>query len=304
MKRLIIGLGLGALLAASATALATVTISSIVAPDGTINGCYRANVGDDDDDGKGQLRVVEAGVKCKKNEQAIQWSQKGPKGDTGPQGLQGVAGAKGDKGDPGQPGANGAVGAQGPQGDKGETGARGAQGETGLQGAKGVPGVAGEPGPKGDPGAPGTAGAKGDTGLQGNTGAPGPQGPPGPQGSKGDPGLPGVQGSPGPAGAAGGVSGWEIVSTSFDTVLEGGLTIGNRAYCPDGKRPIGGGGSAGPAAGYYSERISLFGSDPVAPVAGALSPFRNGGWAAFWRNNSATNELATFRVYVVCAQVS
>jgi len=81
------------------TAWAAETISSIVAPDGTINGCYAEK--------DGALRVVEQGVACGKHELAVQWDQTGAKGDTGatgpagPAGPQGATGAPGPQGEPG-----------------------------------------------------------------------------------------------------------------------------------------------------------------------------------------------------------
>lgn len=183
------------------------------------------------------------------------------------------------------------------KGLQGNQGAAGPQGERGVQGPQGSVGLQGE---KGDPG------AKGDSGLQGETGAPGPQGPPGPQGLKGDQGLPGAQGAPGPAGVAGGVSGWEIVTDAWEATVSGGGVMSNRALCPDGKRPVGGGAGAGsgPAAGSYSLSFDLMASDPIAPVPSPASSARNGGWSAVWRNNSTTSVSTTFRVYVVCVNVT
>lgn len=188
MKRLMIGLTTGAVLAASATAWATGTISSIVAPDGTINGCYRAE-GADDGGQKGQLRVIATGASCTKNELAISWSQKGPKGDQGLKGDTGATGAQGLKGD---------QGAQGPAGIQGELGVQGLPGEKGADGAPGATGAQGAPGPKGDPGEPGATGAKGD---QGPAGLQGSAGPAGPKGDRGEQGLQGVAGPPGPTNA-------------------------------------------------------------------------------------------------------
>lgn len=128
------------------TAWATGAVSTIVNPDGTINGCYRVN---DEEGQKGQLRVVAGGEPCKKNELAIRWNQIGVKGDSGPQGLAGPAGpqgAKGDTGDtgpkgdagaPGPVGANGAAGMQGPAGPKGDIGPTGSQGPAGSDGISG-----------------------------------------------------------------------------------------------------------------------------------------------------------------------
>lgn len=150
MKRL--GVAIAVLLAASAGATwATVTVSSIVAPDGTINGCYRAKDGAPAAD-KGQLRVVAAGEQCKQNELAIQWSQQGPKGDKGDPGATGAAGATGAtgaKGDPGPKGDDGAQGPAGPAGPAGSQGPAGPAGPAGNQGPAGPAGPAGAQGPVG-----------------------------------------------------------------------------------------------------------------------------------------------------------
>ena len=96
-RTILVGLVVAAALVGG-VAWATGTISSVVAADGTINGCYRATNGDDDKAGQGQLRVIAADQTCKKNELAIQWNQQGPKGDRGLQGIQGPAGPQGAKG--------------------------------------------------------------------------------------------------------------------------------------------------------------------------------------------------------------
>ena len=156
-RTILVGLVVAAALVGG-VAWATGTISSVVAADGTINGCYRAANGDDEKAGQGQLRVVPAAERCKKNELAIQWSQQGPKGERGLQGIQGAVG---------------------PQGAKGDTGA---QGVAGLAGSNGAPGARGETGAKGDPCLatdPACRGPKGDDGTDGTNGAAGPQGPPG-----------------------------------------------------------------------------------------------------------------------------
>jgi hypothetical protein len=81
-------------------------------------------------------------------------------------------------------------------------------------------------------------GAKGDAGPQG------PKGDPGPQGPKGDPGIQGLQGPKGdtgpqgPPGEPGAARGYEIVQASSQNAFA-------VAQCPDGKKVLGGGGSAG-----------------------------------------------------------
>jgi Putative metal-binding motif len=92
-----------ALAAMTGTAWATGTIASIAGPDGTINGCYKAET--DKAGQKGELRLVAAGEQCKSNELAIQWNQQGPKGDRGEQGVQGIRGPEGPEGPEGPAGA-------------------------------------------------------------------------------------------------------------------------------------------------------------------------------------------------------
>jgi Collagen triple helix repeat (20 copies) len=84
-------------------------------------------------------------------------------------------------------------------------------------------------------------GAKGDVGPQGPKGDPGPQGAQGPQGEpgiQGDQGPKGDTGPQGPPGEPGTVRGYQIVRVTAQ---------GNKAaaQCPDGKKVLGGGGSAG-----------------------------------------------------------
>lgn len=112
-------------IATSMATLATVGTAAAVAipgPDGVIHGCYAKS--DTTQSaipyGRGDLRVVDAGVACKSSEIAVSWNQKGPKGDTGPQGPQGLAGPQGEPGPQGLPGPQGA---QGPKGDPGTPGA-------------------------------------------------------------------------------------------------------------------------------------------------------------------------------------
>jgi hypothetical protein len=141
-------------------------------------------------------------------------------------------------------------------------------------GPQGLPGPAGSPGEKGDkgdpgaagvPGAPGAPGAKGETGATGATGATGPQGIPGP---------------PGPAGP-GGISGYEIVSDSFDV---GGFQTGiGSVSCPAGKKVLGGGAHAA--------------SSHVVRSA----PLGSGAWQAVFANPFIGAE--TVFVTAICANV-
>lgn len=70
-------------------ALASLATAVIPSSDGTISACYHKK--------KGLLRVVDAGVPCKKNELPLAWSQQGP------QGAQGLPGADGPAGSPDTP---------------------------------------------------------------------------------------------------------------------------------------------------------------------------------------------------------
>jgi hypothetical protein len=111
---------------------------------GKISGCYAKKTG--------ALRVVSDGKKCKKNEKALFWNQKGPKGDVGPQGPKGSSG--------GSTGSSGGPGQKGPQGPKGD---KGPKGDPGPKGLKGDTGPKGDKGPKGDMGPAGPKGASGFT---------------------------------------------------------------------------------------------------------------------------------------------
>jgi hypothetical protein len=117
------------------------------------------------------------------------------------------------------------------------------------QGQAGAPGATGPQGPKGDAGLTGPAGPKGDTGQQGADGVQGPPGAKGDPGADGAQGQPGAQGATGPQGATGatgpaganGVSGYQIVSSSVTTLPNGGSTASAAAFCPTGKKVVGGG---------------------------------------------------------------
>jgi hypothetical protein len=84
MRKLIIGLVAGAILATTGIALASIPDSN-----GVIHGCR--------DNKSGDLRVIDtdAGQTCKSSETALTWNQtgpQGPQGDQGPAGPQGPAG--------------------------------------------------------------------------------------------------------------------------------------------------------------------------------------------------------------------
>ncbi|MBE2317004.1 collagen-like protein [Solirubrobacter sp. CPCC 204708] len=148
--------------------------------------------------------------------------------DPGKSGLQGKCSGLETKLTWNQKGQPGPAGPQGEPGPRGETGAAGPQGATGPAG------------PQGEPGPQGAAGATGATGPQGATGPTGPRG---------------ETGAPGPQGPAG-VSGHQIVSAETDVVAGGGVT--GVLYCPEGKKPTGGGWLVEPA----NADVSIFSSGP------------------------------------------
>ncbi|MET7276698.1 collagen-like protein [Kribbella sp. NPDC005582] len=82
----------------------SIAYAAIPDPAGVIHGCY--NKGGLLQD-KGNLRVVEAGEKCRATELAMTWNHTGPQGPAGPVGATGEPGATGA---PGQQGATGPAG--------------------------------------------------------------------------------------------------------------------------------------------------------------------------------------------------
>jgi hypothetical protein len=86
-------------------------VSSIPGPDGVIHGCYKKK--------GGILRLVAAGRRCSRAENAIAFNQRGRAGRSGSTGARGLAGARG------ATGPRGVQGVQGVPGAKGETGAPG-----------------------------------------------------------------------------------------------------------------------------------------------------------------------------------
>jgi hypothetical protein len=121
-----------------------------------------------------------------------------------------------------QAGVQGPQGIQGPKGDKGDDGTDGTDGTDGAPGAACLPTNPACVGPKGDKGDPGTNGTNGTNGAPGATGATGPQGPQGP---------------------AGGVSGYQIVTSTFSVNFL--QTNDGTASCPAGKVVVGGGVQTG-----------------------------------------------------------
>jgi Collagen triple helix repeat (20 copies) len=145
-------------------------------------------------------------------------------------------------------------------------------------------GPVGPRGPKGDPGPKGDKGAKGDTGPKGDKGAKGDQGLKGDTGPRGLPGLRGLPGVPG----APGVSGYQIVVTAAQTICHG-CTGGERAYCPSGKRVLGGGFEAGIGTYVHS-----------APTLDY--PETNSQWLVWYHNGESFD--IQIKVYAICATVT
>jgi hypothetical protein len=143
----------------------------------------------------------------------------GPAGPAGPAGAAGPAGKDGAPGATGAKGADGKDGAVGPTGPKGADGTNGAAGPTGPKGADGTNGAVGPTGPRGADGKDGTVGPTGPKGADGKDGAAGPTGP------KGAPGI----------------SGYEIVVATNFASQTARAYADVQAYCPSGKRLLGGG---------------------------------------------------------------
>jgi lamin tail-like protein/collagen triple helix repeat protein len=80
-----------------------------------VHACRNAN--------NGRLRAVPTGVKCRRNERALEWNVRGEPGPPGPAGQPGPAGPAGARGPAGPAGPQGPSGAQGAPGPKGEPGA-------------------------------------------------------------------------------------------------------------------------------------------------------------------------------------
>jgi len=131
--------------------------------------------------------------------------------------------------------------------------------------------------------------------VQGPAGSQGPAGPQGPRGPQGVPGATGPKGDQGPAGPAGpqgvaGISGHEF-AVSEGVSLSGGKWSNWTAWCPQGKRVLGG-GAATDGAAYYARILQ---SGPI--VVDGLH-----GWNVSVRNEG-TAALAEY-AWAVCASVS
>jgi hypothetical protein len=129
---------------------------------------------------------------------------------------------------------------------------------------------------------PGPAGPQGPQGVQGPTGPTGLQGPIGPTGPQGPQGLPGP---------SGGISGWEKRESSRFVFLLGGWSDSVTAFCPFGKRVVGGGAD-----------LSQLVGTPLQMIASA--PNVSGtGWVATYYNPISASQSATIYAIALCAVV-
>jgi hypothetical protein len=134
-------------------------------------------------------------------------------------------------------------------------------------------------GPAGPPGATGPSGLTGPNGSQGPPGPPGPEGARGPTGATGQAGIPGPTGATGPAGPAGipgpaGVSGWTFVTQGVNLPGDPNHTVNDvEADCPDGKKALGG----GVTAGFDATQLHVFFSGPAGQATGWIAELQNDG---------------------------
>lgn len=194
----------------------------------------------------GTIKMIATGGSCKDGEQRITWNQQGPAGLTwrgtwdaaasytiddaiAHDGSSYIARASTTANAgiiPGSPEATGVWDLLAARGDTGSKGDKGDQGPQGIQGPRGEKGETGDPG------------EQGPQGIQGRQGFVGPTGPQGPKGDKGDPGP------QGPAGT-GGLSGYTAIHGHFtdagDVDVPGWGSAKAFAFCPAGKRAVGGG---------------------------------------------------------------
>jgi len=115
-------------------------------------------------------------------------------------------------------------------------------------------------------------------------------------------GLTGESGATGPTGATGatgpsGVSGYEIVShTTTDTTSSGGVNGFFSVSCPQGKKAVGGGGSAVDGVGAIGVNDGVRASVPSNGGAG---------WViAVWVDNPSNVTGFTVTVYAICENAS
>jgi hypothetical protein len=141
-------------------------------------------------------------------------------------------------------------------------------------------------GPQGPAGPAGPQGPAGPAGPQGPAGPAGPQGPAGPAGPQGPAGPTGLQGAPG-------VSGYQIVvaTTANVNLAPNGFHI-SEAFCPAGKKILGGGVIVrGPIlTGIWTVQDS--------------GPTSDSSWGVGIGNTqTTTNHADSVEVYAICANV-
>ena len=153
--------------------------------------------------------------------------------------------------------------------------------QTGPQGAAGPAGATGTQGPAGDTGPAGPQGPKGDTGATG------------PQGPAGDVGPAGPQGPQGP----GGVSGYQVVTKAVTFTDAPGATLQEYAdaYCPTGKKLIGGGAFTTADEGYLTSNGPFIQDGTVYDI-----------WEARYlvRSDAGTGATITLTAVAYCANPS
>jgi Collagen triple helix repeat (20 copies) len=153
-----------------------------------------------------------------------------------------------------------------------------------LEGPRGEKGPKGDPGPRGPQGPAGQTGPQGPQGPQGSGGVPGPAGP---TGERGPQGIQGIQGLKGDKGATGppGVSGYVVPDPG-----SGNFGTDQSPDCPNGKVPIGGGGTI---SGADSDGVALTSSVPTGT-----------GWQVTAKRMSGMGNAWIVTATVVCATAS
>ena len=171
--------------------------------------------------------------------------------------------------------------------------------------AIGAIGPQGEEGPQGVPGAQGPKGDKGDLGA---AGGPGLQGPPGP---------PGADGADGADGGGGGIIGYTVVEleVSDDSVAKNfssgaenaAATLDVFVPCPEGTKPLGGGGRPSENAGL----VTLLNTNKQLRLSASYADEDPNddtvkGWRVQWRSLKDQSGTASVEVIgqAICATVA
>ena len=102
----------------------------------------------------------------------------------------------------------------------------------------------------------------------------------------------------GGSGGSGGFSGWEIVQVTEQRNFIGNQLQTLDADCPEGKKPLGGGGLAQNGNSVISGEIVLQTSAPYDDAGGA-------GWeVSFYHTNSGNSGFADVLAFAICATVN